>query len=61
MTTLSGHDPDRVVGAGVITATSKDRFVSVVPQAMPLCPVMPARPGFPGKQRPAPWPPADLS
>ena len=61
MTTLSGHDPDRVVGAGVITAARKDRFVSVVPQAMPFRPVMLAQPGFPGKQRPAPWPPADLS
>ncbi|MEC8127014.1 MAG: hypothetical protein VXY13_06000 [Pseudomonadota bacterium] len=61
MTTLSGHDPDRAVGAGVITATRKDRLVSLVPQAVPLRLVMPARPGFPGKQRPAPLPPADLS
>ena len=61
MTTLSGHDPDRAVGAGVITATRKDRLVSLVPQAVPLRLVMSARPGFPDKQRPAPWPPADLS
>lgn len=60
MTTLSGQDPDRVVGAGVITAARKDRFVSVVPQAVPLRPVMLARPSFPSKQRPAPLLPADL-
>ena len=60
MTTLSRHDPDQAVGASVITATRKDRLVSLVPQAVPLR-LLPARPGFPGRQRPAPWPPADLS